>query len=229
MPARPASRRAMAATIRARRSPCLRHRTSGAAETPQALRRSEKSLRDNPHPDFSNCSHTTPVSTTLVRSFHLRWKQVPDPTHHSRKWAFSLLDTGFRHGPRGPTHESNHKADRFANVRVFATWTLFESEFWPNRFKRLGIRPIQSENFSLEDGEKMKMLKRHLRTAHNLSPDEYRKRWNLPGDYPMVASNYAKTRSKLAKAIGLGRARRRKRTQALATSRSTRSKRSGRK
>ena len=139
----------MAATIRARRSPCLRHRTSGAAETPQALRRSEKSLRDNPHPDFSNCSHTTPVSTTLVRSFHLRWKQVPDPTHHSRKWAFSLLDTGFRHGPRGPTHESNHKADRFANVRVLATWTLFESEFCPNRFKRLGIRPIQSENFSL--------------------------------------------------------------------------------
>ena len=85
----------------------------------------------------------------LDRSFHLRWKQVPDPTHHSRKWAFSLLDTGFRHGPRGPTHESNHKADRFANVRVLATWTLFESEFWPNRFKRLGIRPIQSENFSL--------------------------------------------------------------------------------
>ena len=81
----------------------------------------------------------------------------------------------------------------------------------------------------LEDGEKMKMLKRHLRTAHGLSPDEYRKRWNLPGDYPMVASNYAKTRSKLAKAIGLGRARRRKRTQALATSRFTRSKRSGRK
>ena len=81
----------------------------------------------------------------------------------------------------------------------------------------------------LEDGEKMKMLKRHLRTAHNLSPGEYRKRWNLPGDYPMVASNYAKTRSKLAKAIGLGRARRRKRTQALATSRFTRSKRSGRK
>ena len=81
----------------------------------------------------------------------------------------------------------------------------------------------------LEDGEKMKMLKRHLPTAHNLSPDEYRKRWNLPGDYPMVASNYAKTRSKLAKAIGLGTARRRKRTQTLATSRSTRSKRSGRK
>jgi hypothetical protein len=113
--------------------------------------------------------------------------------------------------------------------RVLATWTLFESEFWPNRFKRLGIRPIQSENFSLEDGEKMKMLKRHLRTAHNLSPDEYRKRWDLPGDYPMVASNYAKTRSKLAKEIGLGRKPRGKRAQPLSSRRSTRSRRIRRK
>jgi hypothetical protein len=85
----------------------------------------------------------------LDRSFHLRWKQVPDPTHHSRKWAFSLLDTGFRHGLRGPTHESNHKADRFANACVLITWTLFENEFWPNRFKRLGIQACRSENFSL--------------------------------------------------------------------------------
>src|SRR6516164_8499696 len=71
-----------------------------------------------------SCRHHGPPDSAstgsgLARSFHLRWKQVPDPTHHSRKWAFSLLDTGFRHGPRGPTHESNHKADRFANVRVF--------------------------------------------------------------------------------------------------------------
>ncbi len=57
----------------------------------------------------------------------------------------------------------------------------------------------------LEDGEKHKMLKRHLRTAHELTPAEYRERWGLPGDYPMVAPNYAKQRSKLAKKIGLGR------------------------
>jgi predicted transcriptional regulator len=63
----------------------------------------------------------------------------------------------------------------------------------------------------LEDGRKMKMLKRHLRTAYKMSPDEYRKRWNLPSDYPMVAPNYAKKRSKLAKAIGLGTKPRRKR------------------
>ena len=57
----------------------------------------------------------------------------------------------------------------------------------------------------LEDGKKLKMLKRHLRTAYNMSPAEYRERWGLSSDYPMVAPNYAKQRSKLAKKIGLGR------------------------
>lgn len=56
----------------------------------------------------------------------------------------------------------------------------------------------------LEDGKKLKMLKRHLRTAYDMSPDDYRDRWGLPADYPMVAPSYAKHRSKLAKKIGLG-------------------------
>jgi predicted transcriptional regulator len=56
----------------------------------------------------------------------------------------------------------------------------------------------------LEDGKKLKMLKRHLKTAYNMSPDDYRERWSLPADYPMVAPNYARQRSKLAKEIGLG-------------------------
>ena len=56
----------------------------------------------------------------------------------------------------------------------------------------------------LEDGKKLKMLKRHLKTAYNMSPKEYRERWGLPSDYPMVAPNYAKHRSNLAKQIGLG-------------------------
>ncbi|MUT27344.1 MULTISPECIES: MucR family transcriptional regulator [Mesorhizobium] len=59
----------------------------------------------------------------------------------------------------------------------------------------------------LEDGKKFKSLKRHLRTHYNLSPEEYRQKWNLPADYPMVAPNYAATRSALAKASGLGRPR----------------------
>jgi len=56
----------------------------------------------------------------------------------------------------------------------------------------------------LEDGKKLKMLKRYLRSRHNLSPEEYRSKWGLPADYPMVAPNYAAQRSKLAKKIGLG-------------------------
>ena len=57
----------------------------------------------------------------------------------------------------------------------------------------------------LEDGKKLKMLKRHLRTAYGLTPAEYRSKWKLPADYPMVAPNYAKQRSEFAKKIGLGR------------------------
>ena len=63
----------------------------------------------------------------------------------------------------------------------------------------------------LEDGKRLKMLKRHLKTAYDMTPDQYRERWGLPADYPMVAPNYAKQRSRLAKEIGLGtRARRRR-------------------
>jgi predicted transcriptional regulator len=63
----------------------------------------------------------------------------------------------------------------------------------------------------LEDGKKFKSLKRHLRTQYNMSPEEYRDKWGLPPDYPMVAPNYAKARSQLAKQMGLGQQRRRKR------------------
>jgi len=59
----------------------------------------------------------------------------------------------------------------------------------------------------LEDGKKLKMLKRHLKTAYNMTPDQYRERWGLSADYPMVAPNYAKQRSSLAKQIGLGTGR----------------------
>ena len=58
----------------------------------------------------------------------------------------------------------------------------------------------------LEDGKQLKMLKRYIRTQYGLSPEEYRRRWGLPADYPMVAPNYAKKRSAFAKKIGLGKA-----------------------
>ena len=63
----------------------------------------------------------------------------------------------------------------------------------------------------LEDGKKFKSLKRHLRTQYNMTPEQYRDKWGLPADYPMVAPNYAVTRSQLAKKMGLGQARNGKR------------------
>jgi predicted transcriptional regulator len=64
----------------------------------------------------------------------------------------------------------------------------------------------------LEDGKKFKSLKRHLRTQYNMTPEQYREKWSLPVDYPMVAPNYAKARSELAKEMGLGQQRRKRRT-----------------
>ena len=66
----------------------------------------------------------------------------------------------------------------------------------------------------LEDGKKLKMLKRYLRTHYDMSPEEYRRKWGLPADYPMVAPNYAKRRSQFAKEIGLGTAATKKRAPA---------------
>ena len=63
----------------------------------------------------------------------------------------------------------------------------------------------------LEDGKKFKSLKRHLRTQYNMTPEQYREKWGLPADYPMVAPNYAAARSQLAKQMGLGQQRRRRR------------------
>lgn len=63
----------------------------------------------------------------------------------------------------------------------------------------------------LEDGKRFKSLKRHLRTGYNMTPEQYRDKWNLPADYPMVAPNYAVARSQLAKKMGLGQQQRRRR------------------
>ena len=62
----------------------------------------------------------------------------------------------------------------------------------------------------LEDGKKFKSLKRHLRTQYSMTPEQYREKWGLPADYPMVAPNYAQARSQLAKQMGLGQQRRRR-------------------
>ncbi|WP_425408383.1 MucR family transcriptional regulator [Hyphococcus sp.] len=85
--------------------------------------------------------------------------------------------------------------------------------FISNREPAVPINKSVTPDFviCLEDGKKLKMLKRYLRTHYNLSPEEYRRKWGLPADYPMVAPNYAKRRSQFAKDIGLGTAATKKR------------------
>ena len=93
--------------------------------------------------------------------------------------------------------------------QVYATLAALGQETAPVPEKLEPAVPIRKSVtpeyiICLEDGKKLKMLKRHLRTAYNMSPEEYREKWGLPADYPMVAPSYAKQRSKLAKQIGLG-------------------------
>jgi Predicted transcriptional regulator len=76
----------------------------------------------------------------------------------------------------------------------------------------------------LEDGKKFKSLKRHLRTTYNMTPEQYRAKWDLPRDYPMVAPNYAKARSELAKTMGLGQQRRKAEDEKPAAAKGRRSK-----
>jgi len=80
---------------------------------------------------------------------------------------------------------------------------------------KVSIRSSVKPDFivCLEDGKKQKMLKRHLMTNHGMTPDEYRQKWGLGADYPMVAPNYAEQRRTLAKSIGLGTKRRKTRTR----------------
>lgn len=101
-----------------------------------------------------------------------------------------------------------------ANVhRALASTHTGQSEAEPEPLKP-AVNPKKSVFpdyiVCLEDGKKFKSLKRHLRTHYDLSPEEYRDKWGLPADYPMVAPNYAAARSALAKKMGLGQQRRRR-------------------
>src|SRR5258708_29997 len=91
-----------------------------------------------------------------------------------------------------------------------ALGTLGKAELQPTPEARKPAVPIRKSItpdflISLEDGKSYKSLKRHLRTQYNMSPEDYRAKWGLPKDYPMVAPNYAASRSALAKSMGLGR------------------------
>ena len=110
-------------------------------------------------------------------------------------------------------HVSNNTVSRDALPeliqQVFATLMAAGTE-QPEPERLQPAVPVKKSVFPeyivcLEDGKKLKMLKRHLQTSYNMTPEQYRERWGLPHDYPMVAPKYAEHRSELAKKIGLGR------------------------
>jgi len=99
--------------------------------------------------------------------------------------------------------------------QVYATLAALGKEAAPAAEKPEPAVPVRKSVtpdyiICLEDGKKLKMLKRHLKTAYNLTPEQYRERWGLPADYPMVAPRYAEQRRELAKKISLGTSRRRR-------------------
>ncbi|MEO1642252.1 MAG: MucR family transcriptional regulator [Pseudomonadota bacterium] len=102
---------------------------------------------------------------------------------------------------------SGNLADLIQSVHTTLTDLASEDETAPRPDPAVPVSKSITPDFliCLEDGKKLKMLKRYLRTRYSLTPDEYRARWGLPADYPMVAPNYAKVRSQKAKEIGLGR------------------------
>ncbi len=89
---------------------------------------------------------------------------------------------------------------------ALASLSAAEAPAAPKQEPAVSIRTSVKPDYivCLEDGKKMKMLRRHLMTAYGMTPEDYRAKWNLPADYPMVAPNYAKQRADLAKKIGLG-------------------------
>ena len=93
---------------------------------------------------------------------------------------------------------------------LLAALTAFAEE--PKKAPAVSIRKSVQPDYivCLEDGKRFKSLKRHLRTQYNMTPEQYREKWGLPPDYPMVAPNYAAARSHLAKQMGLGQQRRRR-------------------
>ncbi|MEX1036188.1 MAG: MucR family transcriptional regulator [Sneathiella sp.] len=120
-----------------------------------------------------------------------------------------IVTSHLSRNPVGTGEISSLIKDVYATLSTVGEMTEEEEKPEPVVAIRKSIHPDYI--ICLEDGKKLKMLKRHLKTSYDMTPEEYRERWGLPADYPMVAPNYAEQRRNLAKKIGLGT--RRKKTQ----------------
>ena len=130
---------------------------------------------------------------------------MPDKIEHGDLLAFTTdIVSAHVSGSQVPTEELPALIQK-----VYRTLATIQGEDSPHAERPQPAVPIKKSVtdyyiICLEDGKKLKMLKRHLMSAYNMTPEQYRERWGLPADYPMVAPSYAKKRSALAKEIGLG-------------------------
>ena len=141
--------------------------------------------------------------TMCVLSTGCQWRAIPKDLP-PRSTLFDYLDLWSWDGTLDRIHHALYAECRERGEREAS-----------DQSRRCRLKSLMTpDTIYLEDGRQLRMLKRHLRTAHGMSPDQYRQGWNVPPSYPMVAPNYAKQRGKLAKVIGLGTAPRRKRAKA---------------
>ena len=135
-------------------------------------------------------------------------KNIDQATHHTLLQSTATIVAGMLQASQDGTLELQSLLNS-----VYNEVAKLEAETRPNVQSATGRKPSISIEDSvqpnylicMEDGKQLKMLKRYLKTNYNMTPEEYRKRWDLPATYPMVAPEYAKRRSQLAKDIGLGR------------------------
>lgn len=120
--------------------------------------------------------------------------------------ASNLVGTLIAQDPQRLNEAASLMAKAYAQLRIFAAQTAMSTPSSAPRKAAIDVQDSIQPAFlvCLEDGKKLKMLKRYLKTNYNMTPEQYRARWNLPVTYPMVAPDYAKRRSQLAKDIGLG-------------------------
>ncbi|MDX9688886.1 MAG: MucR family transcriptional regulator [Alphaproteobacteria bacterium] len=136
-------------------------------------------------------------------------KQAHEPTNERLLGlAAQIISAYLSHNPMSPADLPAFMANVYQNLSRLDSSAPTAPETRPDPAVPVRRSVAPEYIICLEDGKKLKMLKRHLKTAYNMTPEQYRERWNLPADYPMVAPNYAKQRSKLAKQIGLGTGRR---------------------
>ncbi len=133
--------------------------------------------------------------------------QVPDSNCVSARDALELAtDIVSAYVGKNPV-QSSDLSDLIREVHTTLLWLGAEASTPVEQKPAVSIKKSLSDDFliCLEDGKKFKSLKRHLRSKYDMTPEEYREKWGLPYDYPMVAPSYARKRSKLAKEMGLGR------------------------